>query len=141
MSSNKESEKKKIRYYWEDIANLLLQFGDILIRIGIFVALVYGIYYAIRLFLIMLEGTPFILGRGQPFNTLMYSLITFLCMGIVSILVERRFYEKKFRCAGIIAVAMGAILLVTAQIAGLITLIGGFIILFAVELKRPPITF
>ncbi|MEM2783780.1 MAG: hypothetical protein QXF09_03030 [Nitrososphaerota archaeon] len=135
------SEVKKVRDYWKDSANLLLQSGDILIRIGIFMTLVYGIYYAIKLFMMIVEGEPFIIGRGQTFDMLIHSLITFLCMGIVSILAERRFSEKKFRHAGIIAVTMGAILLVTAPIAGLIILIGGFIVLLAMELKRPPITF
>jgi hypothetical protein len=135
------SEVKRARDYWKDSANLLLQFGDILIRIGIFITLAYGIYYAIELFIIMLGGEPFILGRGRPFSMLIHSLITFLCMGIVSILAERRLSEKKFRHAGIIAVIIGAILLVTAPIAGLIILIGGFIVLLAMELKRPPITF
>ncbi|MEM1575042.1 MAG: hypothetical protein QW755_04145 [Nitrososphaerota archaeon] len=91
--------------------------------------------------MMIVEGKPFILGSGQTFNMLIHSLITFICMGIVSILAERRFGEKKFRHAGIIAVTMGAILLVTAPIAGLIILIGGFIVLLAMELKRPPITF
>ncbi|MEM2927884.1 MAG: hypothetical protein QXP60_02785 [Nitrososphaerota archaeon] len=137
----KKTEEKRVRDYWKDSANLLLQFGDILIRIGIFATLVYGIYYAIKLFMMIVEGKPFILGSGQTFNMLIHSLITFVCMGIVSILAERRFSEKKFRHAGIIAVTMGAILLVTAPIAGLIILIGGFIVLLAMELKRPPITF
>jgi len=126
---------------WKDTADTLLQSGDILLRIGLFAALVYGIYYSINLVLTMSYGQSFILGRGRPFDMLINALITFSCMGVLGFLAERQFHEKKIRQGGILALAMGAVLLVTAQIAGFIILGGGFITLLAVELKRPWVTF
>ena len=132
---------RQLREQWKESAESLLRLSNILIGIGIFAALAYGIYYAIKLFMAMAHGVPFILGRGQPYNMLVSTLITFSCMGILGTLVEYQFGKKKFRLGGVIALSIGAVLLVTAQIAGLILLIGGFITLLAVELRRPAIAF
>jgi hypothetical protein len=134
-------QTKKIREQWKENAETLLRFGDILIRIGIFTALAYGIYYAIKLFMSMSHGAAFVLGRGQPYDMLVNALVAFLCMGIAGTVVENQFEKKKFRMGGIIALAIGAVLLVIAQIAGLILLLGGFITLLSVELRRSAISF
>jgi Na+/melibiose symporter-like transporter len=132
---------KKLREQWKENAGTLLRFGDILIRVGIFATLVYGIYYAMKLFIAMSHGATFVLGRGQPYDMLVNALITFLCMGIAGTVVEHQFGKKKFRLGGIMALAIGAVLLVIAQIAGLILILGGFITLLSVELRRPANSF
>ena len=141
MLKGDKPKREKLVKQWKDTADTLLQSGDILLRIGVFAALVYGVYYSINLVVSMSQGYPFVLGRGKPFDMLINALITFSCMGVMGILAERQFHEKKFRQGGILALAIGAVLLVSAQIAGLIILGGGFIMLLAVELKRPWVTF
>ncbi|MEM4522284.1 MAG: hypothetical protein QW738_03600, partial [Nitrososphaeria archaeon] len=111
-----------------------------LIRIGVFLALVYGVYHAIYAGWRILNGTPIHIG-SEPLTSIIDSIITFCCLAILYRFVEKRIASKSFRIGGLIALIVGAILLVVASIAGFIIIFGGFFIILAVELRRPSASF
>lgn len=69
------------------------------------------------------------------------SIITFGHLAILYRFVKNRIADKNFRIGGLIALIVGAILLVVTSIAGFIMIFGGFFIILAVELRRPSASF
>ncbi|MBC7091970.1 MAG: hypothetical protein H5T50_08725 [Nitrososphaeria archaeon] len=125
---------------WNDLGNILLKVGDALIRIGVFLALVYGVYHAIYAGWKILNGAPVHIG-SEPITSIINSIITFVCLAILYRFVERKISSKSFRIGGLAALIVGAILLVVASIAGFIIIFGGFFIILAVEIRRPAASF
>ncbi len=125
---------------WNDLGNILLKVGDALIRIGIFLALIYGVYHAIYAGWKILNGAPVHIG-SEPITSIINSIITFVCLAIFYRFVERKISSKSFRIGGLAALIVGAILLVVASIAGFIIIFGGFFIILAVEIRRPSASF
>ncbi|MEM3384042.1 MAG: hypothetical protein QW134_00735 [Nitrososphaeria archaeon] len=135
-----QSTPKTLAESWNELGNLLLKIGDALIRIGVFLALVYGVYHAIYAGWRILNGAPIHIG-SDPLTSIVDSIITFGCLAILYRFVEKRIASKSFRIGGLVALIVGAILLVVASIAGFIIIFGGFFIILAVELRRPSASF
>ena len=125
---------------WGDLGNILLKVGDALIRIGVFLALVYGVYHAIYAGWKILNGAPIYIG-SEPITSIIDSIITFCCLAVLYRFVEKKISSKSFRIGGLAALIVGAILLVVASIAGFIIIFGGFFIILAVEIHRPSASF
>jgi hypothetical protein len=125
---------------WSELASSILRWGDILIRFGIFLALVYGVYYAINAGILILNGSTLSIG-SKPLSNLIDSIITFVCITFLSRIAERKLASGSFRTGGLVALIIGAILLVVAAVSGFVIIFGGFFVVLAVEIRRPQVKF
>lgn len=125
---------------WDELAGSLLRWGDMLIRFGVFLALVYGVYYAIHAGILIINGEALGIG-SKPLSSLVDSIITFFCITFLSRVAERKLASRSFRTGGLAALIIGAILLVVAAAAGFVIIFGGFFVILAVEIRRPSARF
>jgi hypothetical protein len=136
----KRADGKPLVESWNEVASSLLRWGDMLIRFGVFLALVYGTYYAISAGVQVINGEAVSIG-SKPLSYLINAVITFICITILSRIVERKIANKSFRVGGLAALIVGAILLVVATVSGFIIIFGGFFVILAVEIRRPSASF
>jgi len=125
---------------WNEIAGSLLRWGDMLIRFGIFLALVYGVYYAINAGILIINGSTLRIG-SEPLSNLIDSIITFVCITFLSRVAEHKLASGSFRTGGLVALIIGAVLLVVAAVSGFVIIFGGFFVVLAVEIRRPQVKF
>ena len=119
---------------WQNVLSYLLQAGIIIIRISMFITLVYGIFYIGRL-ATFIAPLPFLRIEPEAISALASALVCFISTAALFQIVSPRLKAGDYRAAALISLILGSILLLPAPFAGEFILIGSFIVLFVTEIS------
>uniref|UniRef100_A0A7C1GAC9 DUF4064 domain-containing protein n=1 Tax=Thermofilum adornatum TaxID=1365176 RepID=A0A7C1GAC9_9CREN len=119
---------------WLQVATTMARLGEISIRIGILIGIVYGIFWALKLFTEYLHGLPFF--SRQFLELSLFSILSFAGAALCSVLNEHYSNEGNYRMAGLFALITASILLIPAPVAGLLMLLGGIALYISAEIKN-----
>lgn len=117
---------------WVQTAANFARVGELSVRIGILVAVVYGIFWAIKLFFEYIHGLQFL---SRPFVEYMaFSAVSFAVAALTSYANERYSEKGNFRMAGLTALVAASVLLIPATVAGVLLLLGGLALYISAEI-------
>jgi hypothetical protein len=118
---------------WLQVATTLARLGEISIRVGILIGIVYGIFWALKLFTEYLHGLEFL---SKPFIELtLFSVISFAGAALCLFFNEHYSSVGNYKMAGLFALITASILLIPAPVAGLLMLLGGIALYICAEIK------
>jgi uncharacterized protein YneF (UPF0154 family) len=119
---------------WLQVATTMARLGELSIRIGILIGVVYGIFWALKLFTEYLHGLPFL--SKQFLELSLFSILSFAGAALCSVLNEHYSNKGNYRMAGLFALITASILLIPAPVAGLLMLLGGIALYISAEIKN-----
>ena len=116
---------------WSETAKNIIRWGEIVVRVGSLTAIVYGIYWSLRVTLEYLHAPAL---RLSHLEQMLFALLSFAGAAIVMLTREHFCRLGKFRSAGLISLVSAAVLLVPALVAGIIMLFGGLLLYVGAEI-------
>ena len=116
-----------------DVTIYLTRAGSILVRIGAYIAIVYGIFFLGRL-VQFIDLKPDLILKSESISLLISIAISFICAATLLEFVGSHIIEKKYQLAAITSIIVGYILLLFAVVSGIFVIVGGFLILLSTEL-------
>lgn len=131
--------ERKAESPWVKTYEALVKGGEVAVRIGAFIAVAFGLYWAFRLTLRVVGGEV----PPEAAKQIIYSILSFAGAALTSTLVDRYVKDGKFRLGGLVALSVGAVLIIPALIAGVVLIVGGVLlyagaeVLAASEMKLP----
>jgi hypothetical protein len=119
---------------WLQAATTLARLGELSVRVGVLVGIVYGIYWALKLFTEYMHGLPFLSRAFLEYS--FFSILSFAGAGFCSYLNERFSGEGNLKMAGLFSLITASILLIPAPVAGILLLLGGIALYSSAEVKN-----
>lgn len=134
-------EDEGVESPWVRTYEAFVRGGEVVVRIGAIIAVAFGLFWALRLALDVVGGNvpPF----PEAVEQIIYSVLSFAGATLSSTLVDRYVKDGKFRLGGLVALIVGAVLIIPALIAGVVLIVGGVLlyagaeVLAASEMKLP----
>lgn len=124
-------EDKGAESPWVKTYEAFVRGGEVVVRIGAIIAVAFGLFWALKLALNVVGGD--VPPLPKAIEQIVYSVLSFVGAVLSSTLVDRYVKDGKFRLGGLVALIVGAVLIIPALIAGVFLIVGGVLLYAGAE--------
>lgn len=119
---------------WVRTYEAFVRGGEVAVRIGALIAIAFGLFWALKLALTVVGGEiPPWPWPKEVIEQIIYSVLSFAGAALTSTLVDRYVRNGKFRLGGLVALGVGAVLIIPALIAAVVLIVGGVLLYAGAE--------